>query len=186
MLVHEIVLLCLVTAGAFADVRSGKIPNALTYPACVFGLALGLAQGGWGGLGGSAAGLALAFVPFFLLYLGGGLGGGDVKLMAAVGALMGVDFTLTALINAVLCGGLIALLIVIWEGKLLDALRFVGATLARPFRPGAPRPALEPQTELPFGVAICLACLLTLVASWQGEISPWHVLTGPLVAGALR
>src|SRR3954447_22625979 len=99
---RDITLILLVTATALFDLRSGKIPNALTYPACIFGLGLSIAEGGGLGLTNSLAGLAVGFLPFFVLYLSGGLGGGDVKLMAAVGALMGFPFSLNALITSVL------------------------------------------------------------------------------------
>ena len=176
MAIHELVLLALVTAGALTDVKTGKIPNALTYPACVFGLVLGLAKAGWGGFLDSFLGLAFAFVPFFLLYLSGGLGGGDVKLMSAVGALMGFEFTALAMVNSVFVGALIALLIVIWEGRIRATLRYFRDTFFHLFRRGSPRPVLDARTQVPFGVAICLASFMTLVALWQGAPSPWHLI----------
>lgn len=176
MPIHELCLLVLVTAGALTDVKTGKIPNALTYPACVFGLARGLAEAGWVGLADSLAGLAFAFVPFFLLYLTGGMGAGDVKMMAAVGALMGRDFTLLAMINSVFFGALIALLIVIWEGRIRATARYFAALFTRLFRRGAESPELAAKTQVPFGVAICLASFMTLVASWRMATSPWHLI----------
>ena len=184
MPLRELALLLLVTAGALTDVRTGKIPNALTYPAVVFGLALGLAGSGWLGFADSLWGLALAFVPFFGLFLAGGMGGGDVKMMAAVGALMGLEFTVQAMIHAVLVGGLIALLIVVWEERIWDTLRFLGKVLRRLLRPADPRPRLEVETQVPFGVAICLASFLTLLASWQGTRSPWHLLVAWVDGGS--
>ena len=176
MAIHELVLLALVTAGALTDVKTGKIPNALTYPACVFGLVLGLTKAGWGGFLDSFLGFALAFVPFFVLYLSGGLGGGDVKLMAAVGALMGLEFTALAMINSVFVGALIGMLIVIWEGRIRATFRYFRDTFLGLFRRGSPRPELEARTQVPFGVAICLASFMTLVALWQGAPSPWHLI----------
>lgn len=176
----EAVLLILVTVGASTDVFTGKIPNILTYPACVFGLVWGLAESGGVGLLGSVWGLLLGFVPFFLLFLAGGLGGGDVKMMAAVGAVMGFEFTLTAMINSIFVGALIALLIVIWHGRGLAALHYLGCVCLRWFLPGATRPKLEVGAQVPFGVAICFASFMGLVASWQQVASPWHLILGLL------
>lgn len=172
--VRELALIVLVTCGAVSDLRTGKIPNALTYPACAFGLVLGVAGGGFEGLLDSVGGLALAFVPFFVLYLAGGMGGGDVKMMAAVGALMGLRFTALAMVNSVFVGALIALLIIVWERRIQAALRFLWQTLRRMLRPGRPKPIFDADAQVPFGVAICLASFLTLVASWHGARSPWH------------
>lgn len=172
----DFMLILLVTAASLFDLRSGKIPNALTYPACIFGIGLAAAEGGWHGLGGSLAGLAVGFLPFFALYLFGGLGGGDVKLMAGVGALMGYPFILNALVTSVLVGGLIALLLVIWEGKLWQAVRFLGTTVGRVFVPGLHREPLAARQNVPFGVAICLGSFLTLISVWAGYPSPAQYL----------
>jgi prepilin peptidase CpaA len=176
MLIRELALVLLVTAASLLDLRRGKIPNALTYPACLFGLGLAAADGGWSGLTGSLLGLAVGFLPFFALYLLGGLGGGDVKLMAAVGALMGYPFILNALVTSVLVGGLIALLLVIWEGKLWQAIRFLGLTVGRVFIPGLQREPLSARQNVPFGVAICLGSFLTLLCVWRGYASPAQLL----------
>lgn len=176
MEIREIALLLLVTVAALTDVRQGRIPNGLTYPAILFGVCLAAAEGTWPGLRSSLFGLALGFGPFFVLYMIGGLGGGDVKLMAAVGALMGYPFTLNALVTSILAGGLIALLLVIWEGKARQAAVYLGATLGRLVMPSLPRAPLEARQNVPFGVAICLGSFLTLISIWQGFESPARFL----------
>jgi prepilin peptidase CpaA len=78
-------------AAAVLDARTGRIPNRLTLAALVLGLALGaLHGGGWGLVHCAAGALVLAFVPL-LLFWRGAMGGGDVKLLAALGALVGID-----------------------------------------------------------------------------------------------
>ncbi len=95
-------------AAAIWDLRTKRIPNWLTYPAIVLGLALNLALSGYAGLGasllGTAAGTALLFVPFAL----GGMGAGDVKMLAAVGALAGPAFVFRSFVYGAVAGGLIA------------------------------------------------------------------------------
>ncbi len=172
----EAALLVLVTVAAFTDLRVGRIPNWLTYPAWVFGIAFAAAADGWSGVSGSLLGFAVGFAPFFLLYVMGGMGGGDVKLMAAVGAIMGYPFILNAMITSILVGGLVAILIVIWEGRLWQALRFLGTTVGKVFVPGLARESLVAEQTVPFGVAICLGTFLTLMTAWLGYGSPVQLL----------
>jgi prepilin peptidase CpaA len=105
-----IIALTLVLAIAiWTDLRSGLLPNRLTFSA--MGLAL-LAHGWMSGFQGmifSLAGLGTGFGLFLLLYLWGGMGAGDVKLMAAVGAIVGAYGALVSGILAILVGGIYAL-----------------------------------------------------------------------------
>lgn len=175
MPIAEVVLIVVVATAGGWDVATSRIPNWLTYPAVAIGVAAA-AAGASPSLAGSLWGLAVGFVPFFVLYLFGGLGGGDVKLMAAVGALGGFPFVLNAMITAVVVGGLIAVLLVVWEGKALSALRFVGSSFAFVFNPRIERARLDVSRPVPFGVAICLGTLATQVAVWQGYDSPAQLL----------
>jgi prepilin peptidase CpaA len=84
-------LLCLVT-----DVRSRRIPNWLTVPAFGLGLAAHTAAGGFSGLQTSLGGFATGFGILFVLWLFGGGGGGDVKMMSALGAWLGATMVLQA------------------------------------------------------------------------------------------
>jgi prepilin peptidase CpaA len=172
MSVAELCVVVLVTLAGVWDAQTGRIPNVLTYSS--WGVALFLAISRWGDVGFREAliGFAVGFLPFFLLYLGGGLGAGDVKLMAAIGAFTGYPFVLNAMIAAVLVGGLIALLIVIWEGRFIHTLRFLGMTVARIFRPGLEPEPIGAKTDVPFGVGICLGTMLTLISGWLGYATP--------------
>ena len=82
---------CIAALACCIDVRQHRIPNWLTFGAAAAGLIFHTVEGGASGLATrSAAGLigvAMFFCPFAL----GGLGAGDVKLMAALGAWLGVD-----------------------------------------------------------------------------------------------
>ncbi len=102
-------LLALTLAAACAfDARRRRVPNALTVPALLLGLALAAAQGGLPRLGLALGGVAVACVALFA-YAGRMLGAGDVKLLLAVGALTGPRFMGLALLGAALAGGLLAL-----------------------------------------------------------------------------
>lgn len=88
----DLILAAVVTVAAVTDLRSGRIRNGLVYPAIVVGMLLGFLDGLIeGGLAGGAAGLedhalaaGVAFAVMLFCYAIGGMGGGDVKLMAAV------------------------------------------------------------------------------------------------------
>src|ERR1700743_2106458 len=75
------------TVASVSDIRERKIPNWLTGPALLTGLVLHLCLDGLHGLGASALAAAIAGGIFLLFYIAGGMGAGDVKLMAALGAL---------------------------------------------------------------------------------------------------
>src|SRR5690242_11677682 len=86
----ELVLIALVLGAAIYDVRYRRIPNWLT----VMGVAVGLLLNsflypGWPGLRLGLLGLAVAFGVYFVLYALRAMGAGDVKLMAAIGAMVG-------------------------------------------------------------------------------------------------
>lgn len=176
MEVQEITLLVATAAGALTDIRTGKIPNALTYPLWVFGAVYALAGGGRDALMDSFGGFAVAFVPCFLLYMSGGLGGGDVKMMAAVGALMGFRFTASVLLTSIFAGALIAVLIVIWEGRIGVTLKYLGARLFRWGR--GPSSEIGAENQVPFGVAIFLASMVTLIESWHEGRPFFELMTG--------
>lgn len=113
-----------------ADVRTGRIPNALTLGAAVGALVVRCAtEGLWStteGLAGWCTGAAL-LLPIFAL---GGLGGGDVKLLAAMGAWLGPSDVLQAGLYAAVAGGLLALAIAAATGSLRHTLQNVGRLLA--------------------------------------------------------
>ncbi len=128
--------LCLVVSvtAAIHDGVTGKIPNFISYPAILFALAGWSVAAGWSGLGISAGGLVFASFPFLLAFIFGGCGGGDVKIMAAAGALMGFAGVLPVLAHALAAGALMALFLLIIRGRLrgfitLNAMRLTAARL---------------------------------------------------------
>jgi len=95
-------------AAALTDVRTQRIPNALTVP--IF--AAGLIQAGWldglAGLGEAVAAAALLFAPFLLLWMFAGGGAGDAKFMAGIGAWLGLAGGVTALFFIAAAGFVLA------------------------------------------------------------------------------
>ena len=126
MLIPTIVIGVGVIACAF-DLRTRRIPNALTLSAALAGLFVHVMQSGAAGAqfaaGGWVVGLLL-LLPYFAL---GGMGGGDVKLVAALGAWLGPAQTFWLAIYAGIAGGVIALFVALAHGYLKTALANVSA-----------------------------------------------------------
>jgi prepilin peptidase CpaA len=145
------------------DVRSRRIPNALT----VAGLVAVLVLRGWlgvsalvDGVEGAGVGLALALVPFAL----GMLGGGDVKLLAAVGGFMGPERFIGAFLAVAVVGGVLGLLEALRHsaaGEVMSRSFAVVKNLALFGRAGY-RPTLESEGAMtvPYGVAIAVGSLV--------------------------
>lgn len=94
------VLLAVAVVCAITDLWKGKIYNAVTYPAMAIGVVLALAQHGAPGIFYALGGFAVGFFPAFVLFALGGMGGGDVKLLGAIGAIAGAIAATETLILA--------------------------------------------------------------------------------------
>ena len=143
----------------YGEIRERRIPNWLTLGGIALGLGAGLIEGDLEGLKDAALGLAIAgglFLPFCLL---GVVGGGDMKLMAAVGAIVGWPMVLRVVTNTCIAGGLIAVALMAWHGVLLT-------TMANVFRimVGMPRrsPGLRNPQMVPYALAITLGTLIAV------------------------
>lgn len=163
----------LVTVSAiciYTDLRWGRIYNVVLGPALVAGLGYHLYTGGAAGflfaLKGFGLGLVLLLLPFAL----GGVGGGDVKFLAAVGALGGPAFVFKVFLCGALIGGVMALVTLVRSGELRGVLRKLGRML---YARLLCLPAAETLgtleevggSRLPYGVAFGLGVLAVLFFS---------------------
>jgi prepilin peptidase CpaA len=121
-----VVALATITAAAI-DVRTRRVPNALTMSLALVGVALAAAGMGRVGIGASLAGCLVGLAVMLPGHLLGATGGGDVKLLAAVGTLLGPGATLRAFVATAIAGGLIAMVVAIRRGRLGTTLAGTGA-----------------------------------------------------------
>ena len=125
------------------DLRTRRIPNWLTLPALVAGVALNAVLSGWPGLKLSllGAGLGLAaLLPFFLLR---SLGGGDWKLAGALGASLGPVGLWDDLLASILVAGVMALALIVWKGRFRKTVANMGHILASLFTLRLPGPQVS-------------------------------------------
>lgn len=150
--------------GAVTDVRSARIPNRLTYSAVVAALVLRTALLGLTGLKSGAVGMLVAGGLFLFLFVMGAMGGGDMKLMAAMGAWVGSTQVVTLILAAALAGGVLAIGRMIFRNMVFQTLRNTVQLICYRFTAGLqPHPELNVQSpdskRVPFGVAIAVGAL---------------------------
>jgi prepilin peptidase CpaA len=105
-----------ITAAAI-DLRTRRVPNVLTAGVALVGLGLAAMGLGRVGLSLSFAGCLVGLGVMLPGYLIGAMGGGDVKLLAAVGTLLGPGATLRAFVASAIAGGLIAIFVAWRRGR---------------------------------------------------------------------
>ena len=178
MVVFLCVALLVASIAAWTDARTGHIPNWLTFGALVVGLAAHLlagvrSGGGWSGalfgVGYAAGGALLCSVVPLFMYWRGAIGGGDLKLFAALGALCLPMAGLEVETYAFIAAALIAPAKLAYDGVLLQTLGRSVALVANPFRKAENRQALPPElmTWFRLGPAILVGTAITLLLHWD-------------------
>jgi len=106
------ITLAMLAVSILTDLRAGKIFNVVTVPCALAGLALSALAGGPAAIAERLLAMVMVFMVMLLLSPFSKLGGGDIKLLMAVGALQGMHFTLWAMLFTGVAGGLLAVLTV--------------------------------------------------------------------------
>ena len=142
------------------DWRSRKIPNLLTFPLVLVALVASAVTGGWHGLGTAGLGLVGGLGFFLLLMSLGAMGPGDVKLMAGLGALLGIVHVFWIGLFTAVMGGVLAVLYSLGRGSLprmlhrtWGLLRFIGVTGRLP---KAEELNAKREDYMPYALAIAL------------------------------
>jgi len=185
--INDFILIALIVAALYFDLTRKRIPNFLTLPAIAWGLISYTVIDGFSGLWFSFAGLLVGLAIFFIPFAMGGMGGGDVKLLGAVGALQGWQFVLAAGILTAIAGGVISLVYLIVTGRLLRVLKKMAGFVLAPFFSTlyynfklilfnrisiffATHPSeADEQVRMPYGAAIAAGVLLFLAMN----LFPW-------------
>lgn len=143
--------------GGVHDLLTRRIPNWLTFPALLMGIAAQLWLAGWVGALDGVLGFLLGFALFFPIYLLGHMGAGDVKLQMAVGAWLGWRMALHVAVGAVVIGAAYALVEVIFRGRLIAVARNGYSFLRSLLVPGLVVEKLKVDEKRKFAFGICIA-----------------------------
>jgi len=163
----QVAVLVIATVGCVLDLRTRRISNVLTFGAALSGVGFHLVDGGWTAAGWAAVGWMtglVLFLPFFVLR---GIGGGDVKLLAALGAWLGPGATVWLAIFSALAGGVLALIVAFATGYTRQAFRNLWGLLTFWRIAGIrPHPGVSLDStgapRLPYALPIAAGLVLTL------------------------
>ncbi len=165
----KLVLLSMVLAAGIYDVRFRKIPNWLNLSGIVLGLGLNILLFKGHGLTAAALGLICALAVYLPLYLIRGMGAGDVKLMAAVGAIAGPQNWIWIFVATALAGGIISLVVIAVKKRWSRTFSNLGVILPELLRfrlPSNSEPRLDIRhadaLRLPHAVSIAVGSLAFL------------------------
>jgi prepilin peptidase CpaA len=167
--------LIVVAIATATDLKFRRIPNWLVLPFLAAGVGVSVLIHGWHGLGQSLEGSGLGLLIYGILFWLGGMGAGDVKLSAAIGAWIGPHQLFLALIFAALAGGLMAVIWSIAGGFFTELLQGTGNLMLGKPRQAAvslSEPGAEAQVEqgrflyrkMPYAPAIAVGTLLSFFA----------------------
>lgn len=164
MELNDVALALTISIAAITDFREHRIYNKLLGPAFVIAIVLHTYFNGWIGLRESLLGAFIGFLILLIPYFLGGIGAGDVKLLAVIGAFGGVHFVITSFLYGAIVGGIISIGLLVRRGDLRAALyRFL---LFYPLRikiDKQNKQVYEAQNEkFPYGIAIAFGTLLAM------------------------
>lgn len=149
----------------YYDVRYRRIPNQWSLGIAGFGIVFRICRGGWAGLFESLCGLLIGAGIFFILHRVKAVGAGDVKLIAAIGAVLGIQDVLFCTVFSIIYAGLAAVLYVCFNRSFLIRLRnllfgwfLAGLTSDKPLVFQTDRAQL---TTIPFMTAVLPAVMTT-------------------------
>jgi prepilin peptidase CpaA len=161
---------------AVIDGRSLRVPNWLTFHFLAGGVIFAYWKGGSALLLTSAAGAAVGLLTLLPLYSIGGMGAGDVKLMAGVGAWIGPWLTLSAFVCSALVGAAIAAAMIVYSGKFYHHLAMIHSigsevlTIQNPVILSERAKERKPtMTLLPYGIPIAIGSIAFF--AWNGLLT---------------
>lgn len=172
-------LVTLLVISSYTDWKYRKIYNKVTLPAILIGLGLAAMTNFPAGLQSAALACVLGFSFFYLLFMLGMMGGGDVKLVAAIGALTGYPFIVDALFFGIIAGGVYAILILAIKGGLWknikNALWFIWGLML--WRKAIPLQTTD-SIKIPYGLCLSAGTMIALLLRHVMQISQGSLVLG--------
>jgi prepilin peptidase CpaA len=164
----NVLLIILLIICVITDVQKRKIYNSVLLPFLLVGVVIHGVMGGFIGLSFAIAGAGVGFGILFIPYLLGGMGAGDVKLLAVIGALKGMSFVLMAALYMALAGGMMALVIILFQKGLKKRLFYV-VSILHGLRHGIKVSLMSDsealKTTYPYGIAIAAGAIYQIFVS---------------------
>jgi prepilin peptidase CpaA len=165
-IIHSALLIPLAVVITYYDGRYRRIPNPFVLAALVGGVIINALANGLPGVVTSLEGCALAFALMLVLHIFGAMGAGDVKLFAAIGAIIGAPLVVPTFVVVVLTGGVLGVYTMVRARTVRTTLLRV-AQIFMGLLPGweMPRFAVpqERRHTIPYGVAITFGSLISLM-----------------------
>ena len=160
-------LVCvLLILAAYIDGKQLRVPNWLTFSMVLSGLVYSTWAGGWAGLGDGLLGMAVGLACLLPLYAVGGMGAGDVKLLAGVGAWLGATTTFYAFCVSTIVGAAMAVAMVLWRKSFDKHYAQLLVILSEWLTIKNPRELSRIAAErkpkmllLPYGIPICVGSI---------------------------
>jgi len=162
MLLNELALGLTLGVATWTDWKQRKIYNKLLGPAFLIALILQVVQKGWPGIWtcllGSLVGLSILLIPYLL----GGMGAGDVKLLAVIGAFGGVNLVITSFIYGALLGGLVSLVILLRRHALISTFKHIFLLLPffRKYQDLSEALRTTREEKFPYGIVLVFGTVL--------------------------
>jgi prepilin peptidase CpaA len=174
----EVMLAAIVPAALLAswkDYREHRVPNWLNAAIALTGLATQATFGGWAGLENGLKGMLLAFGMLVLFWAIKGMGAGDVKFMAAIGAWLGPDMAVGAVMVGALLGGLMAVGMIIrrrrWK-ETLSNFQILAAKVTNTRMAfsdfGSAKSLSGKSALLPYAIPLSMGTLIVAITAYSG------------------
>lgn len=172
---HVKVVCIILIWAAYIDGKELRVPNWITFPMVLSGLIYSTWAGGLEGLGWGLLGMVVGLLTLLPLYSVGGMGAGDVKLMAGIGAWLGVTVTFYAFVWTVVVGAIMAICMVLhrkaWDKHYGQFLLIIGEwmNVRNPAKLSEIAAERKPRMYLlPYGIPICIGSILYFI--YEGMI----------------
>lgn len=162
---HVKLVSAILILAAWIDGKELRVPNWITFPMVLSGLVYSTCVGGFGGLGAGLLGMCVGLLTLMPLYAVGGMGAGDVKLMAGIGAWLGWEITLAAFCVSAVLGALMAVVMMLRKGVRhhYDNLLLILSewmVVRNPYELSKIAAERKPRMSLlPYGIPICIGSI---------------------------